>query len=250
MPYCTALVTRPEPEATTLSQTLTSLGVQTITAPMLTVHYNQIVQNELALITPSLFQAIIFTSSNAVRSVAPLPSLFSLPCVCVGRNTAETARDTGFSDIHSTDSNVDELITYITTHIKPSDGALLYISGIHTAGNLATSLQDYAVKHFCTYETRPVTLLSSTLETALTQHTIDIALFYSARTSEAFKTLLTAHNMQSPTASIKALCLSKNIAEPLKNLKWKQLYIADKPNNASMLELIEELGFINNSSAV
>jgi uroporphyrinogen-III synthase len=65
------------------------------------------------------------------------------------------------------------------------------------------------------------------------QHVTKI-LFYSARTAEVFASLVGKLDL----TGCQALCISQKTAEKLSSLKWKDILIAQKPDEESLFSLL------------
>src|SRR5688572_2316006 len=93
------LVTRPGPDNARTAATLRQMGHDVMLAPMLRIE--TIADADLG---PPPCAAILLTSANGARALAGhprLPELKALPVLAVGKTSAETARDAGFTDVTS-----------------------------------------------------------------------------------------------------------------------------------------------------
>ena len=89
------------------------------------------------------FEALIFTSENAVRIFAEACARRDLPTWCVGTRTAKTATDLGFLSQEGGGS-AEALINAIT-QAAPS-GPLLHLHGRHTRGSVAKHLSERGIR--------------------------------------------------------------------------------------------------------
>src|SRR2546430_13735123 len=81
-----ALVTRPRAEAMALAEALAARGIEAIIEPLLDIHYRDEPAPDLAGV-----QAVLCTSANAVRALAPLRPGRRAALLPVGAATAAPA---------------------------------------------------------------------------------------------------------------------------------------------------------------
>jgi uroporphyrinogen-III synthase len=182
-------------------------------------------------------QAVLFTSVNGVEAFAKLGIVTDLKCYCVGARTAQAARSAGL-DVISADGAAADLITKVNKDLIPDDGTLLHIRGEHIAGDLSTalSMQGFNVREAVLYSQNTCDL-SEPATQALAAGQVNAILMYSPRSARIFGAVLantkpTAHN-------ITALCISENTAAEVRNIGFNRVEIAEKPDGAAMLALIE-----------
>src|ERR1700709_1054282 len=125
------LVTRPQPDDETTAASLRARGFEVLLAPMLRFEPVAFVDDE-----DSRYGAVIVTSANALRGIAPhlkASRLLGLPLFTVGEHTAEAARRAGFTKVVSADGNAGTLRDCVlaaakTKELKKND-TLLYLAG-------------------------------------------------------------------------------------------------------------------------
>jgi uroporphyrinogen-III synthase len=91
------LVTRPHPDDEATATALLARGFDVLRAPML--RFEPVPFRDDADAT---YGAVIVTSANALRAIAPYivdSRLLKLPVFAVGENTAAAARDAGFGEV-------------------------------------------------------------------------------------------------------------------------------------------------------
>jgi uroporphyrinogen-III synthase len=183
------------------------------------------------------FQAVLFTSVNGVQSFAELGGDKNTSCYCVGARTAVAARDAGLNAI-SADGAADDLIALVAKDLKPEEGALLYIRGENTAGNIAEKLSErgFKVNSQVLYQQIGCDLPDA-VRSALEQGEVHGLPLYSPLTARRLVKVLAA-NPDWPTDEITALCISENVASEVNNLSLARVKVAAKPNGAEMLALI------------
>lgn len=210
------LVTRPEPGCTETANRLAALGHEPVKLPLLSFA-------ALAgpLPDPAQFAAIAFTSTNAITALdqrGDLVALRHLPAYAVGSKTAAAARAAGFASVADAQGTVGDLAdTILAAH---PEGPLLYPAARHRAGDLETLLERGGLKTntVSVYEMMPVPQGQHDIDP------VDIALFYSRRSAQAFVALPSR-----PSAKT-CLCLSAQVAAPLRAANIGPVHLARAPN--------------------
>lgn len=116
------VIVRPEPGASETAEAARQLGLEPVVIPLFAIEPLQWEAPD-----PSGFDALLFTSANAIRHAGPgLDALRSLPAHCVGEATAHVARDHGFEVASVGSGRVDSLLDSL-----PGELRLLHLSGFH-----------------------------------------------------------------------------------------------------------------------
>jgi uroporphyrinogen-III synthase len=234
------IVTRPEPDDDRTARVLIRLGHEAILCPML-----DIVSDTKAPIPDGPFQAIVVTSSNAVRALAmrtddavPL----SLPLFAVGDQTALEAKRAGFSRARSAGGDLGDLVALLAAELQADAGPLLYAAGEVQAGDLATRMQEqgFAVETSIVYRAEPRTQLSGVARDAIKADSVDGVLLYSQRSAQTFAAALQAAGLAPLSAEVTLYCLSAPVAEPLGEVAAGKVLVAEAPNQISLFALIEK----------
>ena len=125
------LVTRSEPGASETAARLKALGFTPIVEPLFAI-----APIEVAL---PPFDALAFTSANGVRRTAAISPRRDAKVFCVGRRTAEAARDAGFADVRSADGDVVSLGDLILEEFQTGT-RLLHAGNEESRGDLVARL--------------------------------------------------------------------------------------------------------------
>lgn len=228
------IVTRPDEDGDALCRTLEDLGHAPIRAPLM-----RIVPRAGAIIPDLPWQAVVATSANGIRALGDAGRLTGVPMLTVGPQSLAAARAAGFAaTAHGGD--VDGLSAYIASALKPDAGPILYLSGAATAGDLKGQIEaaGFACHRAIVYDAVPATDLGDAAA-ALREGAADAVLLYSPRSARIWRELAEGAGLASWAAAIATLCLSRNVAAALPD-GW-QTRVAEKPENAAMLRLLEEL---------
>jgi uroporphyrinogen-III synthase len=116
------VIVRPEPGASATAKAAQQLGLDPRVFPLFVVR-----PLEWEPPNPTDFDALLFTSANAIRHGGPgLEGLRDLPTHCVGEATAREARDYGFKVASVGSGRVDSLLQSL-----PGELRLLHLCGFH-----------------------------------------------------------------------------------------------------------------------
>lgn len=232
------LITRPEPDAQTLAKLLIERGIEPILAPLISIRIRNDIDVSLADV-----QAVLFTSANGVRAFAATGAERNLPAFCVGDATAEAAREAGFADISSAAGDVGALASLVAGACDPSGGDLLHAAGSAVAGDLAGALETdgFTVCRAVLYDAEPAAELPDDANAAIERGEIDAVLLFSPRTAARLIDLIRAAGLESACAGIQAVCLSSAVAGALGDLKFAERLVAERPDQASLLALLESV---------
>jgi len=232
------IVTRPEPDDDRTARALIRLGHEAILSPML-----DIVTDPNAPIPQLPFQAVVVTSSNAVRALSEradgaVPR--DLPLFAVGDQTALAARRAGFANAISAGGALADLVGLVAAELTANAGPLLYAAGETQAGDLAGEIKarGFQLETVVVYRADARERLSGVAVDALRAGGVDGVLFYSNRSAESFAAALRTAGLAPLSERVTLFCLSSAVAEPLKSFGGR-IVIADAPNQLSLFSLIE-----------
>lgn len=231
------LLTRPEPDAQRTAAALRAQGHDVIIAPLL-----RIAPVTDAQIGAGPWAAILITSANAAHAImahARVAPLRTLPVFAVGRRSADAMAAAGFADVTSAGGNVSDLARLAAARLQPA-ARLLYLAGEDRAGDLAGELRDhgFAVATAVIYRAIAATGLPPAAAQALAGG-IDGVLHFSRRSAEVYVDAARAAGVLESALQAAHFCLSAPIAEPLAQAGATDIRIAERPNEAELLALID-----------
>jgi uroporphyrinogen-III synthase len=234
------LVTRPEDDARALVAALTARGHGALVEPMLTIAPAEGVEAPLDL---DGVQALVFTSANGVRAFARLSAVRALPAFTVGAASAAAARSAGFARVESAEGDVDDLARLIIARLEPKAGALYQAAARRLAGDLKGALEraGFTLRRQVLYEAKPVTALSPGLRADLAAGRLDAASFFSPRTAKTFVRLVARAGLGGACAGLRALALSAAVAAELRALPWREVLVAERPDQGALLSRLDAL---------
>lgn len=232
------LITRPEEQAQAFAQALKGMGYTTLTEPMLTI-------NSVPFTPPDLqeFQALVFTSVNAVRFFAQQSLNRHIPVFCVGDKTAEVAKSHGYSVVYSASGAGEGLAHLIVSRSEDRKRPLLH----PRAADIAVPLQRWLAGHGMTlvplivYKAEKTRVLSPVCQEALLGGRIAMIPFFSKRTAESFLALVQELGLTHTLATIKALSISASVVQSVQSFPWLDVCMAKTPDQDGIIELIRRV---------
>jgi uroporphyrinogen-III synthase len=229
------LVTRPLEDGTEIARLLAGRGHQALLAPLLEPHF----QDGPLLETGTELEgvaAILATSANGIRALGPRTARRDIPILAVGPQTANGARNAGFTDVRSADGDARALADATAAWV-PAGATLLHVCAEDAPGTLSERLNQagFTVRRCALYRIEPATQLPSETQMALRAGSLDAAMFFSPRTAGIFVQL--AEGL--PTEGLTALCISRATAEALAPRDFAQIKVAAQPNQDAMLAFAE-----------
>lgn len=224
------LITRPEVDALTLKDEITALGYSVMIEPLLSIQ--QLGKQELKL---DDVQLLVLTSAHAVPALTDEAKTY--PIYTVGEATAAAAIASGCKQVYASEGNVQNLSRLIVEKCRSQDGVILHLSGEVIREGLARTLTDHGFRYRrdVTYKAVAKTRFSQEVIDAWRQRLLDAVLLFSPRTAEILVRLLREHQLERHVDSTAAICLSNETATPCKDLDWRSISIAARPNRQALL---------------
>jgi len=232
-----ALVTRPRAESAELAAVLATRGIAAIIEPLIEIHYRTVAADLAGV------QAILCTSANGVRALARLSDERAVPLFAVGDASAARARDAGFARVESAGGSVVDLARLVRERLDPAAGRLLHVAGSTIAGDLAGALREagFAVDRAVLYEAHPSPGLGAEALRALAAGIVDFALFFSPRTAAIFARLADRAQAAEAMRFVTAISLSEAADAALGGLGFRERHIAPRPDQPSLLAVLDRV---------
>ncbi len=231
------LITRPEEDAAELVAELAARGIEAAVAPLLTIDFVDEAPLDLGGV-----QALLMTSANGVRAFARNTPERGIRVLAVGDATARAAEAAGFADVMSAAGDVDDLAALAAKQLDPGAGALLHPAGSKVAGNLAGMLgrAGFTYRRCVLYAAGTATELPEAARTGLAAGAFDGVLIYSPRTGVTFMRLVEEAGLAAALASVRAYCLSANVAAVVAGPPWAGVETAVRPEQSALLALFDK----------
>ena len=236
------LLTRPEPDSRAWQEQLQARGLRVSVDPLLSMTFEP-----PAVLDVANVQALIATSKNALRALGQpagalaLAQAKELPLFTVGPDTAQLAREMGFTRVHVGPAAARDLVGVIQKEARPQDGRLLHLSGETLAFDLAPALLDFVLDRVVVYRAAPATALKPETRVKLADSSIDIVVLLSPLTAKTFVSLVVADGLTQQVRRLDYVCLSAGVAVQLAPLASDKVHMAAAPNAHATFTLIETL---------
>lgn len=232
------LVTRPKEDADGFTAALAARGHRASIDPMLVVRHLEGPPLDLAGA-----QALVMTSANGIRAFAARDADRTLPVYAVGDATARAARAAGFQNVTNASGDVDALATLVARALDPARGWVLHAAATDLAGDLGGTLTKagFDYRREILYETLSATALKAETVAAFRSGAIDAVALFSPRTAATFAGLAVAAGIERTLATVRAACLSQAVARAVGGLPWAAVAVAARPDQDSLLAVLDGL---------
>ena len=230
------ILTRPLNDTENLMQELFNLGHKIIHIPTL-----KIKSANLEKIDIENFNALVFTSSNAVKNLNVKGEKENIKCFCVGSVTEKIARLSGFTKTISASGNVNALKNLIlnSNELKKND-KLAYICGDQITLELDKELgrEGFRVKKFINYFSEKITSLNDANIDLIKKYPPNVIFVYSLRSAESFNSIVANYSLAPMMTQSIVMCISKKIVDYFDKAGWKKNKIFNAGNEIIELERI------------
>ena len=214
------ILTRPLNDTENLMQELFNLGHKIIHIPTL-----KIKSANLEKIDIENFNALVFTSSNAVKNLSVKGEKENIKCFCVGSVTEKIARLSGFTKTISASGNVNALKNLIlnSNELKKND-KLAYICGDQITLELDKELEreGFRVKKFINYFSEKITSLNDANIDLIKKYPPNVIFVYSLRSAESFNSIVANYSLAPMMTQSIVMCISKKIVDYFDKAGWKK----------------------------
>lgn len=237
------LVTRPHPDNETTAESLRARGHAVLLAPAL--KFEPVAFHDESE-TP--YGAILVTSANAIRAVAPQLrdlGLLALPLFAVGEHTAAAARDAGFAKVIVAGGDAaslrDKVMQSARDKVLKKKSALLYLAGADLSRDLGGELdaEGFSVVTQPTYRMIPVKHLPREVCEGFAAHGVEAVLHYSRRSARAFLDAARDEGVEISALAIPQCCLSETVAGALRDAGASQVLVAATPDENALFATLE-----------
>jgi uroporphyrinogen-III synthase len=230
------LVTRPLDDALEIQILLAARGHEVVVAPLLRIEFRRGEEIDLRGV-----QAILATSANGARALARRTTRRDVPVFAVGPQTAQAAQAAGFNSVRSADGDAAALAQAVPNWASPKAGALLHAAGAGAPRKLAEALtaSGFQVRSEILYDVISVGEMPANAADEIAANRIAAVLLFSPRSARAFVQCLQAAGLAQHASRMLAGCISQATAAELAPLTMKDIRIAARPNQASLLNCLD-----------
>ena len=147
------IITRPKEDSFHLIEKLIKLGHTVTHLPVIKIE-----KLKTKKINLSNYQAVIFTSVNAIRFMNIEKFNSKIKCFCVGKTTEFFAKQAGFINTYSSEGTVNSLIELVIRTLDSKSEKLLYLSSEFISKDLDQDLisAGYPVERISNYTSKPI----------------------------------------------------------------------------------------------
>ncbi len=230
------VITRPKEDSIQLFEKLNKLGHITTHLPVI-----KIKKLETKKINLEGYQAIIFTSSNAIRFMNIEKFNLKIKCFCVGNSTEFTAKRAGFINTYSSEGTVDSLIELIIRTLDTKSGKLLYLSSEFISKDLDVDLinQGFSVDRISNYTSIPEEIIDKETLNFIKKNPPDVFFIYSSNSAKNLFNLVNKYSLLNVVTQSNLMCISEKVLLILKKIKWKKMFIFSPGEEGFVLNKIK-----------
>ena len=173
------------------------------------------------------YEAVIFTSSNAIRFMNIEKFDLKIKCFCVGSLTELVAKQAGFINTYSSEGTVDSLIELIIRTLDTKTGKLLYLSSEFISKDLDQDLisAGYSVDRISNYTSVPVKKIDKMTLNSIKKNPPDVFFIYSSKSAENLFNLINKYSLLNVVTHSNLMCISEKVLLVLKQIKWKKIFV-------------------------
>ena len=216
------LITRQLHDSKDLIQKFKSNGFKVSNLPLLKINksdYNEIKINN--------HNAIIFTSSNAIKFLDLKNISKNILCFCVGSYTEKTARSNGFQNVFAADGNVRNLKELVQQNLSVKDNKILYVSGDIVSYPLDKELisEGYNVERLINYTIKHKEDLDPSFLESLKKDMPNLVYVYSENSAKSFLNLIKKYELVDYWMNTNLMCIGEKTSSVLNAIKWKKIFL-------------------------
>ena len=230
------VITRPKEDSVNLINKLSKLGNIITHLPVI-----EIEKLETKKIDLERYEAVIFTSSNAIRYMNIEKFNLKIKCFCVGNVTEFTAKQAGFINTYSSEGTVDCLIELIIRTLDNKSGKLLYLSSEFISKDLDEDLikAGFSVERISNYTSLPIQQINEKTLNFIKENPPDVFLIYSTMSAKNLFNLINKYSLLNVVTHSNLMCISEKIFVVLKKIKWKKVFIFNPGEEEFLLNKIK-----------
>ena len=229
------IITRPKEDSLYLIENLIKLGHTVTHLPVIKIE--KLETKKIDLLN---YQAVIFTSSNAIRFMKIKKINSKIKCFCVGKATELTAKQVGFINTYTSEGTVDSLIELIIRTLNNKSEKLLYLSSEFISKDLDKDLiqAGYSVDRISNYTSKPVEEIDKKTLDFFTKKPPDVIFIYSSMSAKNLFNLKNKYSLLNVVTQSNLMCISDKVLSVLKQIKWKKVFVFNPGEEEFLLNKI------------
>ena len=216
------IITRPKEDSLQLFKKLNKPDYTITHLPVIKIE-----KLETEKINLANYEAVIFTSSNAIRFMNIEKFNLKIKCFCVGSSTELVAKQAGFINTYSSEGTVDSLIELIIRTLDNKSEKLLYLSSEFISKDLDKDLINagYSVERISNYTSRPVEEIDKKTLDFFIKKPPDVIFIYSSMSAKNLFNLINKYSLLNVVTRSNLMCISDKVLSVLKQIKWKKVFV-------------------------
>ena len=216
------LLTRQLEDSKDLIQKFKSNGFKVSNLPLLEIRKSD--YNETKIYNHN---AIIFTSSNAIRFLDLKNINKNILCFCVGTYTEKTAKLNGFQKVFAADGNVRNLKELVQQNLSLKDNKILYVSGDVVSYPLDKELisEGYNVERLINYTVKHNENLDLSFLELLKIDIPNLVYVYSENSAKSFLKIIKKYELVDYWMNTNLMCIGEKTSTVLNVIKWKKIFL-------------------------
>ena len=230
------VITRPKEDSLHLIENLIKLGHIVTHLPVIKIE-----KLETKKINLLNYQAIIFTSSNAIKFMNIEKFNSKIKCFCVGKSTEFTAKKNGFINVFTSEGTVDSLTELIIRTLDNKSGRLLYLSSEFISKDLDTDLSNsgYTVDRISNYTSLPIEEIEEKTLNFFKKNPPNAIFIYSSKSAKNLFKLINKYSLLNVVTQSNLMCISEKVLSVLKQIKWKKVFVFNPGEEEFLLNKIK-----------
>tara|TARA_A100001015_G_scaffold185484_1_gene206365 strand:+ start:3402 stop:4103 length:702 start_codon:yes stop_codon:yes gene_type:complete len=230
------ILTRPLIDSEDLMAKFFSLGHKIIHVPTLKISSLNMDPVDL-----DKFDAIIFTSANAIKYFKTEKKKNNIICFCVGSISEKLARMNGFINTISAGGTVNALKHLIISSNKTKKNKkIAYICGDNISFDLDLDLikEGYKIEKIVNYSSEKILDINTQDKELIKNNPPHYIFVYSQRSAQSFIEIVKKYSLYPLMTGSTVMCISKKVASVFEKKKWKKIKIFNPGEELFSLKII------------
>jgi|TARA_B100001758_G_C18362046_1_gene586350 uroporphyrinogen-III synthase len=187
------------------------------------------------------FDAIVFTSANAIKYLKTEKQKNNIVCFCVGSITEKIARMNGFTNTISAGGTVNALKHLIINSKKiKKNKKIAYICGDNLSFDLDLDLisEGYKIEKIVNYSSEKILDINIQNKELIKNNPPHYIFVYSQRSAQSFIEIVKKYSLYPLMTGSTVMCISKKVASVFEKEKWQKIKIFNPGEELFSLKII------------
>ena len=187
------------------------------------------------------FDAIVFTSANAIKYLKTEKPKSNIVCFCVGSITEKIARMNGFTNTISAGGTVNALKHLIINSKKiKKNKKIAYICGDNLSFDLDLDLisEGYKIEKIVNYSSEKILDINIQNKELIKNNPPHYIFVYSQRSAQSFIEIVKKYSLYPLMTGSTVMCISKKVASVFEKEKWQKIKIFNPGEELFSLKII------------